>query len=616
MHGFSGRLLGHAGTWTIFRKTGKPEGHWERLASGVMCGWRCDINDQISEVSMQTEEKLIPFHPTNLTGKRVLALAPHPDDETIGCGGSLAIHANAGDPVKVVFLTNGARGDTSGKAEKKSYIKIRQEEARKACKCLGITDLEFWAYEDRALAGSRGVLTRMIDLLEGYKPDLVYAPSLLEFHPDHRATAVLLCDAICTRDLKFEVAFYEVGQPLSVNCLVDITSVLNQKMLAGNAYSSQLRERPYKDIFLGLNRFRSLTLSDEVTHAEGFSLWGTDIVRKIGAFSIPFQGFGRFGPAPGEAGPLVSVIVRTKDRPVLFANALRSIVRQTYANLEIVVVNDGGQDVKDIVRALAGVTPVVYVHHEKSRGRSAAANAGLDHAQGMYLIFLDDDDWFESNHISSLVAALEKEPQAKVAYTGVRGIFNANDDKPLFFNQRFDPVGLIGGNYIPIHAALFHRSLLRSGCRFDENLEVYEDWDFWLQLSKFTRFIHLDQISANYRASDNSGVGLWADESKTRHGREAIYEKWGKIWSGKEINALLTQTERVRKALAEEVDNSKKLLSVQAEEIRARDDVIKGQAEEIRAKDTHIYNLEYKLDLIKGSRVWRLAEFFQKVFYR
>ncbi len=552
---------------------------------------------------MLGEEKLIPYHPTNLTGKRVLVFAPHPDDETIGCGGSLAIHANAGDPVKVVFLTNGARGDTSGKAEKKSYIKIRQEEALKACRCLGITDLEFWAYEDRALAGSRGVLTRVIDLLEKYKPELVYAPSPLEFHPDHRATAVLVCDAIRTRDMKFDVAFYEVGQPLSVNCLVDITSVLNQKVLASNAYSSQLRERPYKDIFLGLNRFRSLTLPDGVTHAEGFSLWETGVIRKIGIFSVPFQNLHRLEPAPGEAGPLVSVIVRTKDRPSLLANALKSIAQQTYANLEIVAVNDGGQDVRDVVNALAGNTPVVYVHHEKSKSRSAAANAGLDHAQGVYFIFLDDDDWFEPNHISSLVTALEKEPQAKVAYTGVRGIFNTNEDKPgdeLFFNQRFDPVRLLSGNYIPIHAALFHRSLLRSGCRFDENLEVYEDWDFWLQLSRFTRFIHLDQISANYRASHNSGVGLWTDENKVRRGKEAIYEKWGKIWSGEEINALVTQSERVRKALAEEVDNSKKLLSV--------------QAEKIRDKDTHIRNLEYELNLIKGSRVWRLSQFFQKVF--
>ena len=64
---------------------------------------------------METEEKLIPYQSSDLTGKRVLMLAPHPDDETIGCGGSLALHAGAGDPIKVVFLTNGAKGDTSGR---------------------------------------------------------------------------------------------------------------------------------------------------------------------------------------------------------------------------------------------------------------------------------------------------------------------------------------------------------------------------------------------------------------------------------------------------------------------------------------------------------------------
>ncbi len=55
---------------------------------------------------MQTEDKLIPFHSIDPTGRRVLVLAPHPDDETIGCGGSLVLHAAAGDPVRVIFLTN------------------------------------------------------------------------------------------------------------------------------------------------------------------------------------------------------------------------------------------------------------------------------------------------------------------------------------------------------------------------------------------------------------------------------------------------------------------------------------------------------------------------------
>ena len=455
---------------------------------------------------MQNEQKLIPYHPTNLTGKRVLVLAPHPDDETIGCGGSLAIHANAGDPVKVVFLTNGAKGDTSGKAEKKSYIKIRQEEARKACRCLGITDLEFWAYEDRALAGSRGVLTRMIDLLEKYKPELVYAPSPLEFHPDHRATTVLLCDAICTRDLKFEVAFYEVGQPLSVNCLVDITSVLNQKILAGNAYSSQLCERPYKDIFLGLNRFRSLTLPDGVTHAEGFSLWETDIIRKMGLYAIPFQNLHRLEPAPGEAGPLVSVIVRTKDRPSLLANALKSIAQQTYANLEIIVVNDGGQDVRDVVNALAGNIPVVYIHHEKSKGRSAAANSGLKAAHGSYLNFLDDDDVFYPNHVEGLVSYLLAK-EAKVAYSSVLNVyFNGPPNMPenrakeeLIFNFDFDPDRLLFENYIPLMSILFSRDVLPRVESFCDDMVLFEDWDFLVRISRHFTFHHIDKVTAEYR---------------------------------------------------------------------------------------------------------------------
>jgi LmbE family N-acetylglucosaminyl deacetylase len=282
---------------------------------------------------MRNEETLIPYHASDLTGKRVLVFAPHPDDETIGCGGSLALHSMAGDPVKIVFLTNGAKGDTSGKIIREEYVKLRKAEAVAACACLGVTDLEFWAYEDRTLAGSRGALGRMIDLFEGFCPQIVYAPSPLEFHPDHRAACFLLCDAIKHCHFDFEVAFYELGQPLRVNRLVDITGVSGQKAMALDAYKSQLKERAYGDISLALDRYRSLTLAEDTTYAEGFSLWGTEIIRKTGPFSILFQPVERLMPGKGEAGPLVSVIVRTKDRPALLANDLMSIAGQKFVNL-------------------------------------------------------------------------------------------------------------------------------------------------------------------------------------------------------------------------------------------------------------------------------------------
>jgi LmbE family N-acetylglucosaminyl deacetylase len=162
---------------------------------------------------MMSEEHLIPYHASDLTGVRVLCLAPHPDDETLGCGGALALHRKVDDPVEVVFLTDGQAGDTKEKMDRDVYVALRRREAEKACRVLGVTDVDFWPYPDRGLAGSRGVLPRLICLLEGYMLQLVYAPSPMEFHPDHRAACFLLCDAVSGREWDFEIAFYEQGQP-------------------------------------------------------------------------------------------------------------------------------------------------------------------------------------------------------------------------------------------------------------------------------------------------------------------------------------------------------------------------------------------------------------------
>jgi LmbE family N-acetylglucosaminyl deacetylase len=229
---------------------------------------------------MKTEDHFIPFYSTDLTGRRVLVLAPHPDDETIGCGGSIALHREAHDPVKVIFLTNGAKGDMTGRFEKHAYITLRQEEARNACACLGGMDIEFWPYEDRELSACHDVRGRIFDALRAYRPDLVYGPSPLEFHPDHRAACSFLCAAVQMYDKPCDVAFCEIGQPLRVNLLVNITSVLERKIRALKVYESQLLERNYDEIAIALNRFRSMTLPKDATHAEGFSFWSSEMIRR------------------------------------------------------------------------------------------------------------------------------------------------------------------------------------------------------------------------------------------------------------------------------------------------------------------------------------------------
>ena len=212
---------------------------------------------------MKTEDQLIPFHSTDLTGKRVLVLAPHPDDETIGCGGSIALHAGAGDSVRVVVLTNGAKGDMVGRFDRDAYVVMRQQETLAACACLGVSDVTFWRYEDRELANSASVVPDLAALINTYGPDLIYAPSPLEFHPDHRATAEFIQSAVRCCRTQAEVLFYEVGQPLQVDILVDITGVLNKKKQALRQYRSQLEERPYDDCGVGFKPFQKPDVAGE-----------------------------------------------------------------------------------------------------------------------------------------------------------------------------------------------------------------------------------------------------------------------------------------------------------------------------------------------------------------
>jgi len=227
------------------------------------------------------EEQLIPYHAVDPTGWRVLVLAPHPDDETFGCGGTLTRHAAAGDPVRVVILTDGSRGDFSGRYQTADYIQLRQREVLQAAEILGICDLHFWPFKDRQLTSEIPKARNMLlELLEDYQPQRIYVPSLLEFHPDHRATSHLLISLLNHLPDNLDVAFYEINQPLCVNTLVDITRVLKTKKAAIEVYKSQLAEQDYDDYVLALNRFRAQTLPPAVSHAEGFSLWPTAAINR------------------------------------------------------------------------------------------------------------------------------------------------------------------------------------------------------------------------------------------------------------------------------------------------------------------------------------------------
>lgn len=246
--------------------------------------------------------------------------------------------------------------------------------------------------------------------------------------------------------------------------------------------------------------------------------------------------------------PLVSIIVRSMDRPTL-AETVASVFAQTYRPLELVLVNAGGSK-HSLVPGNDDVG-IRFVDHGKPLQRSVAANAGLDAATGEFLKFLDDDDRLLPGHVERLVATLSSENSAQVplAYSGVRCVDDSGGAIGREYRVPFDRLRLFAGNFIPIHAALFRREVLDRGCRVDESLDVYEDWDFWLQVMTLGDFIFVDELSAEYRIAGSSGFGVNFGEQAQQIARQ-VMRKWLPRWRQDDLLAALDAVlERDRTAL-------------------------------------------------------------------
>lgn len=252
-----------------------------------------------------------------------------------------------------------------------------------------------------------------------------------------------------------------------------------------------------------------------------------------------------FHPASaGAPGPvLVSVLVRSTGRPEL-QQALRSVAQQDYPHLEILVADAAATGTVDLTGAAGVEARVVGTGHPLAR--SAAANLLLREAAGAWVLFLDDDDWIGPGHLSRLARALQEHPQSALAYAGVSCVEQSGGpgDPGLrelrTYDEPFDADRLLVENYIPIHAALVNLSLLRGAgsLAFDESLDVFEDWDFWLQCLQFGSFVHVPGISAYYRIHA-TGLGVRMEEAPAVAALDALLARWAPRLTAQQRRAMV-----------------------------------------------------------------------------
>lgn len=216
-----------------------------------------------------------------------------------------------------------------------------------------------------------------------------------------------------------------------------------------------------------------------------------------------------------DNAPLVSVVVPTRDRPEFLAKCLQSIISQTYQRFEVLVVNDAGADVHELIEYFNRLcnNSIRYFNLKQRIERSAARNLALSKARGKYIAYLDDDDIFHPHHLSTLTAFLETSVY-RVAYSDAyRMEQQLKQDSyrtvqlDVVHSKDFDRDALLVNNYIPILCVMHERSCLDSVGLFDEDLSCLEDWDLWIRMAKKFPFGHVKTVTCSYSfRSDGSST--------------------------------------------------------------------------------------------------------------
>jgi len=213
----------------------------------------------------------------------VMIIAPHHDDEVIGCGGSICLHKSKNDKVTIVFFTAGWSA-IPWISDRQEAAKIIQEEAIAAGKILGVDKIIELNFEDRNLQNSQVILSPLVSTIRKVRPNIIYLPHPNDGDGEHRFVNAIAIEAIWISssdylpELGTKAPFaqlilgYEVWQPMSsYNLSVNITDQMERKLAAIKTYNSQLKQKNWQKGLLGLASFRGVT-SSKGEYAEVFQV--------------------------------------------------------------------------------------------------------------------------------------------------------------------------------------------------------------------------------------------------------------------------------------------------------------------------------------------------------
>ncbi|MCA1362881.1 glycosyltransferase [Bradyrhizobium sp. IC3069] len=244
----------------------------------------------------------------------------------------------------------------------------------------------------------------------------------------------------------------------------------------------------------------------------------------------------------------VSIIIRTYNRAYIIGEAIESALNQTYANFEIIVVDDGSTDGTAATVKKFRSDKVRYIRHDRNRGVSAAGNTGIKAANGDIVAHLDSDDLWKPEMLSSLVDVLRRHRQIGAVFCDVevdrgRSISSivssmrafpkllasrARSDFDVFlFSSREMYLCLLEEVPIKPTAVLIRRTVLDEFRGYNESWCSGEDWELYLRISKHHGFGYVDRKLAVMRVLEDSTLSKLQEEDKSSLLQLAVSEKKG-----------------------------------------------------------------------------------------
>jgi glycosyltransferase involved in cell wall biosynthesis len=225
---------------------------------------------------------------------------------------------------------------------------------------------------------------------------------------------------------------------------------------------------------------------------------------------------------------LVSVVIPAYRCAQYIAQAVQSVLGQSYGELELLVINDGSPDTPLLEAALEPFRDRIRYIRQASGGPSSARNRGILEARGQYVAFLDGDDYWSPDHLSKQMELFRREPDLELAYCDCillkdeKTLNRSFSLQPQKARVSFDSL-VVEDCAIGTSATVVSREAIVRAGLFDETFMRCEDFEMWLRMSfAGCRMSYHSDANVFHRVSE---YGLSADRLAMKRDRIRVYEK-------------------------------------------------------------------------------------------